>query len=152
MEAIREEWLILISTPVYFIIIGLEILLTHLQHKRSYTLKDTMQNLYLMLVNSGIDLAFRVVYLAILQFFFIRSVYSWSNPVVYWSILLLAEDFLYYWLHRFDHTIRLFWAVHVTHHSSEKTKFYSRISLFRFSTFVSVHLFYSVGVYRLQAD
>jgi sterol desaturase/sphingolipid hydroxylase (fatty acid hydroxylase superfamily) len=37
--------------------------------------------------------------------------------------LVLAEDFVYYWLHRFDHHIRLFWAVHVTHHSSEKMNF-----------------------------
>ncbi len=123
MEALREEWLILISTPVYFIIIGLEILLTHLQHRKAYTLKDTAHNLYLMLVNSGIDLAFRVVYLTILQYFFIRSVYTWNNSILYWLVLLLAEDFLYYWLHRFDHTIRLFWAVHVTHHSSQKLNF-----------------------------
>jgi sterol desaturase/sphingolipid hydroxylase (fatty acid hydroxylase superfamily) len=38
-------------------------------------------------------------------------------------MLLLAEDFLYYWLHRWDHEIRLFWAVHVTHHSSEHMNF-----------------------------
>jgi sterol desaturase/sphingolipid hydroxylase (fatty acid hydroxylase superfamily) len=38
-------------------------------------------------------------------------------------MLLLLEDFLYYWLHRFDHEIRLFWAVHVTHHSSENMNF-----------------------------
>jgi sterol desaturase/sphingolipid hydroxylase (fatty acid hydroxylase superfamily) len=38
---------------------------------------------------------------------------------MYWITLLLAEDFLFYWLHRLDHEIRLFWAVHVTHHSSE---------------------------------
>jgi sterol desaturase/sphingolipid hydroxylase (fatty acid hydroxylase superfamily) len=123
MEELREEWLILISTPVYFIIIGLEILLTHLQNRKAYSLKDTAHNLYLMLVNSGIDLAFRVVYLAILQYFFIRSVYTWQNVVLYWLVLLLAEDFLYYWLHRFDHTVRLFWAVHVTHHSSQKLNF-----------------------------
>jgi sterol desaturase/sphingolipid hydroxylase (fatty acid hydroxylase superfamily) len=38
-------------------------------------------------------------------------------------MLVLAEDFLYYWLHRFDHEIRLFWAIHVTHHSSEQMNF-----------------------------
>lgn len=30
---------------------------------------------------------------------------------------------MYYWLHRFDHEIRIFWAVHVTHHSSELMNF-----------------------------
>jgi sterol desaturase/sphingolipid hydroxylase (fatty acid hydroxylase superfamily) len=42
---------------------------------------------------------------------------------MYWITLLLAEDFIFYWLHRFDHHIRLFWAVHVTHHSSSKMNF-----------------------------
>jgi len=27
---------------------------------------------------------------------------------------------MYYWLHRIDHYCRFFWAVHVTHHSSEE--------------------------------
>jgi len=30
---------------------------------------------------------------------------------------------MYYWLHRVDHHCRLFWATHVTHHSSEKFNF-----------------------------
>ncbi|MFT4154656.1 sterol desaturase family protein [Parafilimonas sp.] len=123
MDSLREQWLILISTPIYFIIIGLEILLSHLSHRKTYTLKDTVTNLYLMLANSGIDLAFRIVYLAILQYFFSHAVMQWHNAFLYWMILLLAEDFLYYWLHRFDHEIRFFWATHVTHHSSEKLNF-----------------------------
>ena len=61
--------------------------------------------------------------MGILVFFFNRQFYHISNPVVYWILLLLLEDFLYYWLHRFDHEIRLFWAVHVTHHSSEHMNF-----------------------------
>jgi len=123
MDAIREEWLILISTPIYIIIIGLEIVLSHLQHRKAYTFKDTLANIYLMLLNSGIDLAFMVVYLAVLQYFFIHSFFHWNHPVIYWLVLLIGEDFMYYWLHRFDHEVRFFWAIHVTHHSSEKFNF-----------------------------
>ncbi|HZK64865.1 MAG TPA: sterol desaturase family protein, partial [Puia sp.] len=56
---IREQFLILISTPVYIIVIGLELLLSHLQHRKSYSWKDTASNVYLMLLNAGIDLSFR---------------------------------------------------------------------------------------------
>jgi sterol desaturase/sphingolipid hydroxylase (fatty acid hydroxylase superfamily) len=48
---------------------------------------------------------------------------SITNVFSYWLLLLLAEDFVYYWLHRWDHEIRFFWAVHVTHHSSEHLNF-----------------------------
>ncbi|HVX27956.1 MAG TPA: sterol desaturase family protein [Parafilimonas sp.] len=123
MDSLREQWLILISTPIYFIIIGLELILSNLSHRKAYTLKDSFTNLYLMLLNSGIDLLFRLVYVAILQYFFLHAVMHWQNAFTYWLILLLAEDFVYYWLHRFDHEIRFFWATHVTHHSSEELNF-----------------------------
>lgn len=123
MNSLREEWLILISTPIYIIIIGVEILLTHLHHKKAYTKKDTLANVYLMLLNSGIDIAFRVIYLAILQYFFSKSLIHWQSGFSYWLVLLLAQDFLYYWLHRFDHEIRFFWATHITHHSSQTMNF-----------------------------
>jgi len=122
-DSAREQLLILISTPVYILIIGLELLLSHLQHRRLYSWKDTISNVYLMLLNATIDLSFRVIYVAILIHMYDHKLLSWETGISYWIMLLLAEDFLYYWLHRFDHEIRLFWAVHVTHHSSEHMNF-----------------------------
>lgn len=123
MQSLNEQWLILISTPFYFLIIGIEILLTHLQHKKVYTFKDTVANIYLMLLNGGLDLLFRVVYMSVLAWFYNHSYVSWQSATAYWVLLLLAEDFIYYWLHRFDHEIRFFWATHVTHHSSQLLNF-----------------------------
>jgi len=123
MEAIREQWLWLISTPLYLIIIGTEILLTHLHQRKSYTVKNTVANVYLMLLNAGMDLGFRVVYLAVFQYFFTHSIITLHAGITYWILLLLAEDFLYYWLHRFDHEVRFFWATHVTHHSAPVMNF-----------------------------
>jgi len=123
MDELKEQWLILISTPIYIIIIGLEILLSHLQHRKAYTVKDTAANIYLMLLNAGIDLGFRVVYMVILNYFYVHALITIQGAILYWFALLILEDFLYYWLHRFDHEIRLFWAVHVTHHSSQKFNF-----------------------------
>ncbi|HNM26110.1 MAG TPA: sterol desaturase family protein [Saprospiraceae bacterium] len=121
MEAFREQLLILISTPIYVIVIGLEILLSHWRHTRSYTWRDTLSNLYLMLANSGIDLLFRGVYVLVLDWFFRHQFVGWSaSGFWYWFSLAIAEDFVFYWLHRIDHQSRFFWAVHVTHHSSEQ--------------------------------
>lgn len=123
MNDLKEQWLILISTPIYVIIIGLELLLSHLQHRKSYTWRDTATNVYLMLLNGGIDLGFRIVSMAVLNYFYLHAITSIHSAIFYWLVLFIAEDFIYYWLHRFDHEIRLFWAVHVTHHSSEKYNF-----------------------------
>ncbi len=116
----REQLLILITTPLYLIVIGLELLLSHLRKKKSYSLKDTLQNIYLMLLNAGIDLLFRIIYIGIILSFVYdhRLTGPIANPWIYWGLLLIFEDFMYYWLHRVDHHCRLFWATHVTHHSS----------------------------------
>ncbi|MGW7352681.1 sterol desaturase family protein [Streptomyces sp. NPDC054784] len=43
-------------------------------------------------------------------------------PVTWWTLalMLLAQDFCYYWSHRGHHVIRILWACHVVHHSSRK--------------------------------
>jgi hypothetical protein len=69
MDSIREQWLILIATPIYFFIIGVELLLSHLHHRKLYTRKDTFGNIYLMLLNAAIDLSFRLVSMAVLQYY-----------------------------------------------------------------------------------
>ena len=72
--------------------------------------------------------------------------------IAYWAVLLLAEDFMYYWLHRIDHYCRFFWAVHVTQHSSEefnlKVGFRSSVfhPLYRFIYFIPLALMGFKGI------
>lgn len=122
-ESLREQFLILVTTPTYAFIIGMEIFLSNLHNRKSYTLRDTANNFLLMLLNGGLDLVFRSFYVVILFYFWQHRITEITPPWLYWLTLLITEDFLFYWLHRFDHEIRLFWAVHVTHHSSEKMNF-----------------------------
>jgi sterol desaturase/sphingolipid hydroxylase (fatty acid hydroxylase superfamily) len=118
MESAREQLLLLISTPLYVGVILFEIFLSHYRHNNKYTFKDTVTNLYLMLMNSGIDLLFRAVYVVIFQILYTQRVFEIESPFWYWFCLIVGMDFLFYWLHRIDHFCRFFWAVHVTHHSS----------------------------------
>jgi sterol desaturase/sphingolipid hydroxylase (fatty acid hydroxylase superfamily) len=123
MDSVREQLLILISTPLYLVIIALELILSNYRHTRAYTWKDTFTNVYLMLMNGLLDLLFRGVYILVLDYAWRHRMIEFEEAWLYWTLLVLAEDFLYYWLHRFDHEIRFFWAVHVTHHSSEQMNF-----------------------------
>ena len=123
MTGFKEQLLYLISTPLYIIIIGVELLLSNYQHRKLYSWKDTTANLFLMLANTLIELVIRGFYLGLLVYLFQHRLFQFSHPVVYWAMLFILEDFLYYWLHRFDHEIRFFWAVHVTHHSSDHMNF-----------------------------
>lgn len=117
----RETYLILITVPIYAFVIGAELLYSYFGNKKLYTTKGILSNIYLTLLNMGLDVLIRGVCLLVLNYFFqFRFVTAWENVFLYWIVLLLTEDFMYYWLHRIDHYCRFFWAVHVTHHSSEE--------------------------------
>lgn len=120
MEEFRESLLILISTPIYVLVIGLELILSYTSSHQRYSTKGILTNLYLMLCNMSIDVLFRGASLLFLNYFYSIHVMSIEYVLLYWFILLIAEDFVFYWLHWADHHVRLFWAVHVTHHSSEE--------------------------------
>ena len=140
---LNEQLLILITTPLYLVVIGLEIVLSNLHLKKYYTLKDTLMNIYLCILNGGIDILFRAVYIVILALFYEFHFFDFSfNPFLYWFLLFILEDLAFYAEHRVDHTCRIFWAVHVTHHSSEEfnltTGFRSSVlqPLYRFIYFI----------------
>ena len=144
---LKEQLLILITTPLYILVIGAEILLSHLHVKKYYSLKETLVNIYLCTLNGAIDLLFRAVYLVILAAIFGFHIVSFAAyPVVYWVSLFLLEDLAFYVEHRVDHYCRFFWAVHVTHHSSEEfnltTGFRSSVlqPLYRFIYFLPLVL------------
>jgi sterol desaturase/sphingolipid hydroxylase (fatty acid hydroxylase superfamily) len=55
------------------------------------------------------------------------AVWAWPHRlidlgegVVGWIAAMIGWDFLYYWHHRWEHEVRLLWASHVSHHSSQK--------------------------------
>src|SRR6218665_2515192 len=115
-----EQLVIIFSTPLYTLLILGEIVLSNIQDRQFYTVRDTITNIYLMLLNGGIDLLSRGVTWGILAWVFQYRFFEIQNPILYWGLLFIAEDFVFYILHVVDHHSRFFWASHVTHHSSEQ--------------------------------
>jgi sterol desaturase/sphingolipid hydroxylase (fatty acid hydroxylase superfamily) len=134
----NEELFIALSSPFYVVIILTEIIVSNAQKLERYTVKDTAKNIFLMICNSLIDLGFRLVYIPVFVFLYNHRLFTIEYAWIYWIGIILMEDFCYYWLHRTDHVCRLFWAVHVTHHSSE---YYNLSTGFRSSTFEPLYRF-----------
>jgi sterol desaturase/sphingolipid hydroxylase (fatty acid hydroxylase superfamily) len=118
MELFKDSVLLLIAAPAYLALIGAEIVVSCLHDRRYYTVRGTLTNAYLAAVNVGLDVAMRATWFAVLAWAYQYHVLQFGDPWAYWLGMLVLQDFLFYWLHRVDHTCRLFWAVHVTHHSS----------------------------------
>jgi len=150
---ITDDLVVLYSVPIYAIVIGAEMVYSWRKHLKLYSTKGVLTNVYLTLLNMSLDLLVRVGCLAILDYFYAHRVVdlTWS-PFLYWFILILSEDFMYYWLHRVDHYCRFFWAAHVTHHSSEEFNltvgFRSSVfqPLYRFVYFIPVALLGYKGI------
>jgi sterol desaturase/sphingolipid hydroxylase (fatty acid hydroxylase superfamily) len=123
MGTLQQQLLVLITTPLYAIIIGIEILVSNIHHTGSYSLRETIHNFSLSIFSGLVDLVMRGISFAILTIFFIGSPFSLEHSFIYWLALLLLVDMMHYWLHRLSHTCRLLWAVHVNHHSSSHFNF-----------------------------
>lgn len=116
---LNQEVLYAWSTPFFAAIILIEIIVSYIVNKKNYSFKDTLTNVYFALLNIGLDLLMKVFSFMVLGFFFTHSLVTWENQNwIYWLVVFVFQDFLYYIHHYVDHTSRFFWAVHVTHHNS----------------------------------
>ncbi len=82
MTEFREELLIAITTPIYVVVIGAEILASYIQHKHYYSVKGVLSNIYLSALNFTLDILLRVVCLFVLNFFFQFKLVEIQNQYV----------------------------------------------------------------------
>lgn len=76
---------------------------------------------YFVVAVAGGRILFYALYrevFARLRVFEFSATSPWS-----WLALLVIGDFVYYWVHRMEHRVRLFWAVHENHHSARTFTF-----------------------------
>lgn len=114
--------LVLYSIPAFFALIVLEVLWAKRHPEaKGYELRDTAASLSMGLANVGVAAAAKLLSIPFFAFIYEYRVLDLGQPAMWWSwlVLLVAEDFCYYWFHRSHHEVRLLWAVHVNHHSSE---------------------------------
>ncbi|MGZ5246967.1 MAG: sterol desaturase family protein [Flavitalea sp.] len=111
------------ASPLFAIVILVEIILSNYQNRQVYSFKETVTNFYLSVLNGALDLAIRSGYFFVMMYCFELRPWNLESNIFYWAGLVVGLDLLFYGLHRLEHFSRLFWAVHVTHHSSDKMNF-----------------------------
>ncbi|HNM31625.1 MAG TPA: sterol desaturase family protein [Chitinophagales bacterium] len=100
--------------------------------------RDAASSLGLGIGSTIIDLAMKSIAIGYLLWFYqfritsqlgpdtVQELATWQWHKAHWYVwvlLFFAQDFLFYWYHRFAHEIRILWAAHVNHHSSEYMHF-----------------------------
>jgi len=112
---------IVLSIPIFFILIGIELVVERLSHRKLYRLPDAIANLSCGITSQLSGLFMRVLAIGVYEVIYSNlAFFTLERNWMYWLVLFLLTDFAYYWAHRMSHEINLFWGGHVVHHQSEE--------------------------------
>ncbi|MDH3006176.1 sterol desaturase family protein [Gordonia alkanivorans] len=91
----------------------------------AYETRDARASVLMGLVSIGTSAFWKLLGLLAYTALF-TYVAPWHLPMdqwYSWVIAFVAVDFIYYWVHRVSHRVRIVWATHQAHHSSEYFNF-----------------------------
>jgi alkylglycerol monooxygenase len=113
--------LIVYAIPVFFLLIGIELLIQYITKSPLYRFNDAITN-----INCGITQQVTGVLFRTVTFFLYILIYEkarlFTIPLSWytWLLLFIGVDFFYYLFHRYSHEIAAFWGSHAVHHQSEE--------------------------------
>ena len=114
---------IVLATPVFLLLIALEIAYGLRRGRNTYRLNDAINSISLGMlsqVTGVLTRLFRVgIYTAVFSWVSVWHSDGFWTSAPGWLLALLFYDFCYYWLHRAGHEVAVFWAAHVVHHQSQ---------------------------------
>jgi hypothetical protein len=125
VEEILKDELSLFAIPLYLAAVALESLWSRRRHLGWYRGRDTLVSLTMLLAAALVELLPKI--LALLLMIQLHDISPLRDVIDRqwwaWVLLFFLDDFSYYWFHRANHEVRLFWAGHVNHHSSQYMNF-----------------------------
>ena len=99
----------------------LEAIWSQVTQRNLFALRDTGVSLTMLVASGVVEIVPR--FAAVAAMIYLHDLSPLRDLVARqwwaWLILFVLDDFSYYWFHRFNHEVRLLWAGHVNHHSSE---------------------------------
>jgi len=125
LHKVLTDNLTVFAVPVFLIAIVLEFYVDRKRHTGLYEGKDTFVSMLMGIFSLIVEFVPKI--LAFMAFEYLHSISPLRDVVGRqwwaWLLLVFADDIAYYWFHRMNHEVRLFWAGHVSHHSSVHLNF-----------------------------
>jgi alkylglycerol monooxygenase len=113
-----------IALPVLLGIMALEYYVSIQQKRRFFSFSDSITNLSIAVLDRLSGLLFAGFFYFIYDYLQTHfGIFQIKATIFNWILLFVLVDFLWYWYHRFSHTVNVFWAEHVVHHSSQEYNF-----------------------------
>lgn len=109
------------AIPFFFLLIFIELIYFYFKKQKVYRLNDTITNLSLGIGNQVTNALTKSILFGLIiwvhQHF---ALFHIKHNVWSFLVCFIAYDFIYYWSHRWGHTVSLFWGAHIVHHQSEE--------------------------------
>jgi sterol desaturase/sphingolipid hydroxylase (fatty acid hydroxylase superfamily) len=117
--------ILLFAIPGFLGLMLLELAVTRAGQKQEarllgYHRADSRTSLAMGVGSLVVNGAWRLMEVAILGVAAALVPWSLGDGWTAWAVGLIGIDFCYYWDHRAGHEIRVLWASHVVHHSSQR--------------------------------
>ncbi len=111
---------VILAIPVYFALMGAELIYEALSGKRTYRLSDAVTNINLGALDQLTSTFTYVIKVGIYTLVY-EQLRLMTIPATWisFAVLFVLWDLCYYWSHRMAHEVSLFWGGHVVHHQSE---------------------------------
>ena len=115
---------VILSIPIYFLLIAIELLIQQFSKKKLYRLNDAVTNISCGITQQLTGTFLIIFAIGIYQFIFEHlAIFNIPSNAFTLILLFILVDFAYYWAHRMSHEINLLWGSHVVHHQSEDYNF-----------------------------
>ena len=115
--------LIALAIPVFFALIGVEILVAGFQKRSLYRWNDALNDLSCGILQQVLGVFTKAIVYGVYTVLYFEVGYLFEIPadsLAGGALCFLGVDFLYYWFHRISHESNLPWGAHVVHHQSEE--------------------------------
>ncbi|MCP4442927.1 MAG: sterol desaturase family protein [Aureispira sp.] len=113
---------VMYAIPFFILLILIEAYLNYKERSDNYVFKDAAASISMGLGSVFSDiLAKSTAFIAFIWLYSNVGLFSeaLSFTILGWVLLFFLDDFTFYWHHRLSHEVRVLWAAHVNHHSSE---------------------------------
>lgn len=125
MQEFLKDDLSLFAVPLFIVAMVLEARWSRRKGLGLYRRADTRASLGMGVLSILVEIIPRLLAIAVMVL--IHDISPLRDVVQHqwwaWVLLFFLDDFTFYWFHRCNHEVRLFWAGHVNHHSSRYFNF-----------------------------
>lgn len=107
------------AIPFFLLLIAIELYVNWKEQRNLYNSGEALSSIGMGLGSLVVNILMKALAFAFYTWLFQFRLFDIGWHWWSWVLILFADDFTFYWHHRLSHEIRILWAAHVQHHSSQ---------------------------------